>query len=567
MRLQVEAPSVQDPLATLADDYGQAVLHLAWDRNVQTKERTLVFAFVELLPHEIPPPIDDYDRDGRGGYRLTPFSDHHVYVRHAVVTAEQALDWYLACRRSDVAILPENDGRLPLPDEPSAKRMRLARIGEDPPWPQLVTWSPERTELLFCPHWMEHPRVHSLVPLAPFDLNALWPTPRERESAAERLCDLLHFDLRERPELWGSIHLLAPNPVYRRMKTRLLQRPFPSEAELVRFQPRAGKNIEGLELAVQHRRPWGSVDVRRITVQSPLVEVQYPTELHSVRNEVWDPLRGMLEAPAGESAFVRSFQLNIGLVTRTVVAGRSPEDRYEVGRGQFERVQHSTETGPRTTEPSTESAYSRLISAHRESAARTAAERNGQRWFQGEKEEARAYLRTLLHGAHREVWVVDPYFGPDELIGFLPAVGDVGIPIHVLTSARRLRAKEKHELMEARESGIQTVEVEASDVFAEHLPQLRTDLRNPLHVRVMEGKEPVVHDRFLMLDERVLSFGSSLNALGKRGTILLHVPDPGPVREALREAWNDAKDFESWYHDRKMRRSREDGCETREAAE
>lgn len=559
MHLQVEDPSVPAPLATLAEDYGQAVLHIAWDRNTRTNVRTLVFAFVEMLPHEIPPPLDDYDP--KGGHRLTGASVHHVHVRHAVLTAAQALDWYLACRE-EVAILPENDGALPARTDPAAKRLELARLGEDPAWPRLVTWSPEHTALPFCPHWAKSPRLHSLVPLAPFDLQALWSTPQERASAADKLRDLLHFDLRDDPELWGSIHLLLPNPVYRERDGRLRHRMPPAESELVRFQPRAGKRVDGLELIVQERRPWGPTDVRRVTVQSPLLELRSPTTIHARRTEVWDPRRGMLESPEGMHIFIGGFNLGIGLGQATRVRGRAPEDRYEVVRSQYTKIRVGDDVAPAA------SAHSRLVGAHFEKRAREAARRHGQRWFHGEKEEARAHLRSLLLEARREVWIVDPYFGADELIGFLPAVANVEVPIFVLTSAERLRNHkgEKIERPEDVEPPPPST-VEASDLFAAQLPGLRRDLQNPLHVRVMTGSRPDIHDRFLVIDDRVFSVGSSLDELGQRGTLILGVHDPEPIRNSLREAWRDAQDFEPWYEDRRAHRGDPVDDGTREAAE
>src|SRR3569623_1049742 len=110
MEIQEESPLLADPLADLECDYHYAVLHLAWDRHATTNERTLLFAFVELLPAEIPPPVDDYDpKSQHSARRLGHDSEHCVYVRHAVTTAQRALEWYGGCQRG-TALLPENDG-------------------------------------------------------------------------------------------------------------------------------------------------------------------------------------------------------------------------------------------------------------------------------------------------------------------------------------------------------------------------------------------------------------------------------------------------------------------------
>ena len=181
MDIQEESLSPSNPLEGLEDDYQHAVLHLAWDLHTETKERTLLFGFVELLPAEIPPPIDDYDP--RAGHRLGNDSKHRVYVRHAVLTAQQALGWYLATR-AGTAVLPDDKGAIPAADSPGARLLKLADLGEEPPWPTLISASNDNDALPFAPQWIRCPRTHHLLALADFGLDRLWTTP-ERERAQQ----------------------------------------------------------------------------------------------------------------------------------------------------------------------------------------------------------------------------------------------------------------------------------------------------------------------------------------------------------------------------------------------
>jgi hypothetical protein len=68
MLIQRETAQPADPLATLESDYAHAVLHLAWDRHKQRDELTLLFGFVELLPLEVPPPIDEWIELPKGSF-------------------------------------------------------------------------------------------------------------------------------------------------------------------------------------------------------------------------------------------------------------------------------------------------------------------------------------------------------------------------------------------------------------------------------------------------------------------------------------------------------------------
>src|SRR5262245_41625703 len=211
MFIQEATPQPENPLATLESDYTKAVLHVAWDLHKKTRERTLLFGWMELLPAEVPPPVDDGDLEVDLGRK----SEHRVYVRHAVVEAGHAIAWYLGCRQGK-AVVPEADGRLPDWEDEKAKRLHLMDLGEEPPWQHLAGVAASDTEMLpFRPQWVECPRVHHLVPLSNFRLDTLWPGLKERQKAIEGLEELLHFDLSAYPEYWGSVHLLAPNPVFR----------------------------------------------------------------------------------------------------------------------------------------------------------------------------------------------------------------------------------------------------------------------------------------------------------------------------------------------------------------
>jgi hypothetical protein len=66
----------------------------------------------------------------------------------------------------------------------------------------------------------------------------------------------------------------------------------------------------------------------------------------------------------------------------------------------------------------------------------------------------------------------------------------------------------------------------------------RRDL-NATEVRVMGGKSSAIHDRFLLVDERVWLLGSSLNEFGSRGTMLVELPLPSRIVSKLDDAWND----------------------------
>lgn len=544
MRIQEEAPLPQSPLATFESDYEMAVVHLAWDRRRggedKEPERTLLFAFVELLPNEIPPPNDDYDpRDPRFSERLGGQSEHHVHIRHAVVSAENALSWYLGCRRG-LAVLPEN-GCFPDPEAPNAKRLGLADLGEEPSWPTLLCVADDSDSIPFAPEWAECPRMHQLVSLAEFNLDGLW-SKGEQERAKAWLEDRLHFSLEEYAEYWGSVHLMAPNPVFRGIDVRLQKRAPPAQSVLVRFEPRAAKSVDGLELSYRGSSSAGRLYTHTVPVHSALMRMNFGNHAHTFQIDVVDSIRGMLKNTNLMGGFFGGFKLSTHLGGTLEVKGPTPTSTYTVPRTRPVNRHRTMET------PKIASAELRLAAASDRRRKRAAAARHDQRWFRGEKEEAQDILRGLLHGAQREVLVVDPYFGHLELWVFTLAVGQEDVPVRVLSSAEVLKE------LAGRDGQVQGAE--NGDVTLAQVKRLRSEPHmNPLEIKVMTGDRPIVHDRFLLIDDRIWLLGSSLNEFGSRGTMMVSLPDPEPVREQLTKAWNDAVELETWVERRRKSRS------------
>jgi hypothetical protein len=535
MDLQEEAPLLSEPLADLEDDYRHAVLHLAWNRCSATNERTLLFAFVEFLPAEIPPPVDDYDPTSRRcSQRLGRDSQHYVYVRHAVTTARHALGWYLACK-DGVAVLPENDGKIPPAEDTTAKRLKFAALGQEPIWPTLIANSEDTDALPFVPQWIEHPRTHHLLRLTDLALDELWSND-EADTAQRWLARRLHFDLGEFPEYWGSIHLVAPNPVYRELAMRLQPRVPAGESVLLRFQPRTRKSVEGLELTFREKDPWGVTASKRTMLRSSLSRMNFDREINAINVDVLDPSRGLLQASNAAHVFLQRVQFSIGLGQRTIV--QSGDQSYEVTRSG------KPETSVVGAEHKVGTARLRMVVAHHARERRRVASAQDQRWFREQKEDARDLLRSLLNEANREVLVIDPYLAAEELVAFALAVGRHDIPIRILSSAELLK--------EATAKGS---EIEKGDQLLKTLLHLEQhEQMNPFEVRVMTGERPAIHDRFLVIDNRIWLLGSSLNEFGARGTMMLGLPDPDAVRGDLVSAWDESETLETWVPRRRQSR-------------
>jgi len=534
MRIQEEAPLPEDPLATFESDYEMAVVHLAFNRRRgrpgELGEGTLLFAFVELLPTEIPPPNDDFDpKDPRFSTGLGGDGQHTVYVQHAVVSAKNARAWYLGCRRG-LAVLPEN-GAFPEPEAAGATRLRLADLGEYPSWPTLLCVADKSKHVPFVPEWAEYPRMHHLIARTDFKLGDLWSVS-EQERAHTWLLDHLHFRLDEYPEYWGSVHLMAPNPLYRHLHARRQQHFPPAESVLLRFEPRASKKLDGLELTYRGDALSEKLYSHTVPVQSLLLRMNFPGHAHLFQADVVDSVRGMLKnsSPTLMSGFI-DIKLDVNIGSTLEVNGPTPNSTYSV-------VRSSPAFGSRALDtPKLASARQRLTDANDRRRKRANAARRDQRWFRGQEDEAVDVLRSLLHQATREVLIVDPYFSGMELVKLMLAVGREDIPVRILSSAEVLRKQHGH-------GGVAGAEGER---LLDVLKQVRAHKRmNPFEIKVMPGKTPSIHDRFLLIDDKIWLLGSSLNKFGSSGTMMVALPDPESVREQLSRSWNDAMGLEAW---------------------
>lgn len=505
--------------ALLLQDYQFAVIHLALNRNSASNLRTLLFAWVELVPAEIPPPVDDYV-DNRKGDRLGSKSSNAVYVRHTTVSAAWALDWYLQARSGRVVWPRKTEDFESEPDEVE-EQLDSRPLSELPAWPRLATHSEETTALPFVGGWMECPRTHHLITIEPMSTDALW-TDSEYDKAIVVLSSKLHFSLEQYPELLGSVHLIAPNPVYRGLRSALRVRR-DGESSLMRFQPRTGMSVENLVLRFQERAPWGPKEIRVIPGREGIIRLDFDHVIDSVREEVLDSVRGILQAGDATAFYMRSVETTFSVDKRVKVQARKPEDSFNVSRSG--EPQTSIMGTPAIVGP----AEKRLVEAWytRAAATRTAAGKD-QRWLRGKQKEARRLMIDRIQSAHRLVMIADPYFGPDELV-LAEAVRHSRVKVLILTSKN---------LFDVWQS--------TSPLWTMLLSELRARQANLPHnsveVRVLGRK--ALHDRFLLVDDTVWSLGGSLNKLGERGSLVHQVHDSESMVGVLRALWDDATPIE-----------------------
>lgn len=509
-----------NPLATVARDYELAVLRLIWDVHRKNKQRTLLCGAVELLPIEVPPPLVGGERCTRIG------SEHFLYACENVVPVDKALAWFRQATNGRL-IRPGGNGKVD-DDTPDSPLFAASVFDEEPRGPLLATAS---KRVPFSAPWEAGARVRHLIPRS-FRIEQVW-SASEIDDAVAWLKEDVPFDFGEFPEFWGSIHLIAPNPVFRRLYGRL-ERTDGQTALIIAVDLRRGQSVQGLHFELECKGATGTLYVLRHKLQRVIERLILPGPPEEMYERVHDEHRGLLcERNSFMFASEASAQITMELASEERhVASALPDGtpaNYSVpllgGLSQTFTV----------GKPATgREAIARLRSGRNERDRRDRG-RQDQRWFRDQVADAVAELRRMVSGARQLLWVADPYFGGDDLVRVLLAVRDPKVPIQAMTGAEHLRKY-------AENLERQMQEAAAS-------PRM-----NPLAVRVMQGASPPLHDRFLLIDDDLWMLGSSLNSLGDRGSLLVRVPDPAPVLADLRTIWDEAEEFSVWFKRRREAR-------------
>jgi len=481
----------------LAGDYDHAVVQVAC--LLDDKTAYLIFASAELLPAELLRPPEEPSVS----LRVKRFGDRaRVFFHRYIVSAEEAGTWYERCRSGTVQLLGNH----------AEWTLRCAELFEEPPWPSMIVGqkipvsgdvsSPSRSHHLFPSS--ASPELKRL-----FDIQ-----PDARQWVSDRLLvDLLRY-----PELIGSVHLLLPNPVLRSAHVSLHIADDGSEGSEIHLVARKGKTASGLELTLTEHRPTGICAIHRVIAEQPYFVIPHNARTEQVELTISCPRRGILDwqQPFG---FVREVNVSGSLISatkRVVVPGKNGEaDHYDV---QMKAPGWSSSNGEAVP---TGGIPARLRSSEFDRQRADEAERLGQKWFHGNRSEATTFIRDLIGKARKRVWIVDPYFATTEFFSFALATAYDDIDVVILTSSDELKKADQID-----------VSNEAGAVLLRQL-ESRKEMSH-IKVRVMTGT-PAVHDRFLVIDDKVWLTGNSLNSIGDRAGMMISVPEPSVVVDRLNE--------------------------------
>lgn len=508
-------------IMTLESDYASAVVRLAIRRD--DSRLRLIFAVVELLPNEMP----QQPTLAPEGIALSASKHEWCYVRQVSMSVEGAIAWY----RKAIAgrLITPVDPETPVPGD--GQPVETAGLADDPPWPNFLV----RSDPPFLADWHGVPRIHQLVAIGqpPAALEEVTTHPK----VAPWLRNRLFFDLAAHPEWLGGMALIAPNPLARRIERRRVPPASGTpERTLVRVYPRTGADLRTLQVVTWERRGVGHA----LWTTHPLVEpwcvIDHPYEIREEGLAVVCTERGLLhwEEPA---SYVKQISLGLSMITaRRAVTLAAGQGRAAETYVAYEMTDETVVVGQT---PTVDTGAQRLNALREQARRRDSAEQLGQKWFHGNEQEARDFVRGLIGRARQRILVVDPYFAVRELFNFIPATTRVTVRIEVLTSAEVLRQPVAEDSAE-----------EAGERLLTHLDTIAPTFHIAIpDVRVMAGRG-AIHDRFLVIDGDVWFSGNSLNSIGERAGMLIRLPDPVPVISNLEAEFSTAAPLRQWVEQR-----------------
>jgi len=521
-------------------------------RNSDQAPLALIYASVSLLPPGRQRPL----RPAKPFHKHLGQERGTLWVDRIVMEAEQALAWYRS---------PSQEFRTPLPHENPRKRsdgqsLSVGDLADFPSWPVLGV--PMQSESL-----TDREEEGPSIPFGATDIaryhRRLSGDGKWVDSAAESLGRVLlqsdeglrflerhiYIDFGEYPEYLGGITLVVPDQTVQTVRQFVEPKADNSESLLVQVVPRPGQALQGLYVTILEGENGMLTSFMNHKVpEDGIVEVRRSSPIQSSGLVLSHQERGvLLQVPM--RTFIRQMNLRVEVSeeVRHIEAPDTDAKRSTIGQYTSTRMtQASSQTlGARRN---TQIALQRIIEAQTDRLLRSKARRYEQTWFNvAQRKEALDSIREKIKGARRDLLIVDPYFGANQISQLLFALQCDEVTVTILTSSEAFKIDKKTSeslLVGPPEQQVQN----RLQLFRSALVRFESHHKNKINVHVAQGDTGLFHDRFLAVDGRVWILGSSLNMLGVRPTLMMRVPHSKQILQDLQVLLDKAiplQEFES----------------------
>ncbi len=500
----------------LVEDYDTATLNVVWHRH--DKERTIVFALIELLPKEFPKPLEiseTYVSVNKKGYQKQAF-----YYEKIVCSINDVIEWYNNIRNSkNINFI--ND---------SNKAFKNYRYLEDVKFPQLLL----SNNLPFVFGYSQSVRYNTLY-------NCSFPSEiynlLREDKYKNFINNNINFDISKFPEYIGTINIVAYNPLIRDIRV-CLRGGETNEKVIIEIEPRENVNIEGLKYIHIEKRLKGYSSYKEIEIKDNFFSIEANNNVEQIAHLIVCPKRGVIDW-SEFCAFTKSIHFSMN-----VISGEKSIDVPSKNLKNKCAYQYKTDIIGDSIESVVEgNQYSQpvlreyLLNCNKLKNIQKAENNSTERLFYDNPSDAITFVRNIVSNAHKRVIIIDPYFRIKELFDFAYAVKKSQIPINIITSFANENLQKSIEFAKSLKNNIN-----------------KNKASNKINAFVMLGDKPAFHDRFIIVDDTVWLSGNSLADIGKRASILVKLQYPNKIIDIYKQIINDKNkciSLEEWLNGKK----------------
>lgn len=278
--------------------------------------------------------------------------------------------------------------------------------------------------------------------------------------------------------------------------------------------------LYGLRLQLTQHSQAGLLAVCTQDIVQPYLAFTQPVPVRSSSHILSCSRRGVLDwAPVSPYISNINVQMQLGTGQRRIIPPSIKGEANDIYNVQRRSTPHETVIGNKLA-PDSAAAY--LALCEQAQHQHRLAEERGEKWFHDNAHEAATFIRKLVGDAQERLWIVDPYFATVELYRFALAVTTEGVKTTILTGTERLREDERI---------VPGTTMLPGEILLHEINRLPPG--DNVMVLVMTGSQPIIHDRFLIVDNDVWFSGNSLHSLGTRASMIVRLIDPTPIISAL----------------------------------
>lgn len=492
------------------------------------KQHRLIFCTVTLYPDYLPKPEPVQDSLESNNTKA------QLFFHRVVIPAEQAVDWYAGLGDALPSFMPFDTQEAA--DKYNDIKFLSPGLLNEMEWPSLGMPLSKPADLTGFKTFDPAPfvgEINSRIHRKFGDTDGLLELVDD-ENAVDFIERAAHINLQNYTEYLASACLVVPNPLIQKVDNFLIRKEN-TEAVFHRFIARPGKSLDGLKITIREENNNLLTFVHTQAMpENGIIELERHKCMGEYGYEVTHEQYGLIlrHQPAG---FLRQIQFSSGIIDKqfTVTAPiGSKKDAKEKTYTSSQVVKASENIVGAENVPHNFNARVALASEQRRLKA-TASEYDQKFFSADSREEAIDFIHKIISRAKHKVLIADPYFSYLQEAQFLYAVRNAAVEIEIVTS--------KNAFM-----GNAAERKEKSKLLEKSFQRLRKETGFKITAKVLTGDKPILHDRFLVVDNNVWFMGNSLADIGQRASMVLKVPYPDTVIDELLTIQQTAVDLDEF---------------------